>query len=109
MTDSNSTMNSDAPGMLDIPVLMRALARDRPVFHSEADFQHALAWRLHETIPDCGVRLEYKPPDKRIYLDLWLEHFGVAIELNYRTRLLEMEHNGEVFALRNQSATDEPV
>ena len=85
---------------------MRALARDRPLFHSEADFQHAFAWRIHETMPACGVRLEYKPPGKRIYLDLWLDRCGVAIELKYCTRLLEMEHNGEAFELRNQSAND---
>lgn len=61
---------------------------------------------MHEAMPGCGVRLEYKPPGKRIYLDLWLERIGVAIELKYCTRLLEMEHNGEAFELRNQSAND---
>ena len=101
---TDPTTNRRAPAMLDIPDLMRELARERPLFHSEADFQHALAWRIHETIPDCGIRLEYKPPDRRIYLDLWLEHFGVAIELKYRTRALALESNGEAFELRDQSA-----
>ena len=101
-----------ATAMLDIETIMRALARDRPLFHSEADFQHALAWRMHEAMPDSGIRLEYKPPGKRIYLDLWLERIGVAIELKYRTRKpalkrkLALEHNGEAFELRNQSAND---
>lgn len=30
--------------MLDLPSLLAALAHHRPVFHSEADFQLALAW-----------------------------------------------------------------
>lgn len=86
---------------------MRKLSRDRPVFHSERDFQHALAWRIHKDMPDSGVRLEYKPfPDERKYLDLWLNGFGIAIELKYRTRELELTRDGEAFELRNQSAND---
>lgn len=93
--------------MLDIDDLMRKLARDRPLFHSEADFQHALAWRIHKEMPDCGVRLEYKPfSEQRKYLDLWLNQLSVAIELKYRTRELELELDGEPFKLRNQSAND---
>ena len=93
--------------MLDIPHFMKDLARERPMFHSEADFQHALAWRIRDAMPNCGVRLEYKPyPTERMYLDLWLRGIGVAIELKYRTRMLYLEHKGETFALRNQSAQD---
>ena len=33
--------------MLDISDLMTGLAVSRKVFHSEADFQHALAWHIH--------------------------------------------------------------
>lgn len=95
------------PIMLCITRLMQDLARDRPVFHSEADFQHALAWRIHNSIPDGEVRLEYKPcPDKRMYLDLWLPKIRFAVELKYRTRELTLTHKGESFALRNQSAQD---
>lgn len=93
--------------MLDIPRLMNKLACDRPLFHSEADFQHALAWRIHKEMPDSGVRLEYKPfSNQRKYLDLWLDQLGVAIELKYRTRNLGLELHGEAFKLRNQSAND---
>ena len=91
--------------MLDIPHLMNGLSRERPIFHSEADFQHALAWWIHETIPDGGVRLEYRPfSGERLYLDLWFPEIGVAVELKYRTLELDREHCGESFALRNQSA-----
>ena len=93
--------------MLDITHLMNELAHDRLVFHSEADFQHALAWRIHDAMPDCGVRLEYKPfPTERMYLDIWFSGIGVAVELKYRTRKLNLERDGESFALRNQSAQD---
>ena len=37
---------------------MAALARVRPLFHSEADFQHAFAWQLHSAHPDARIRLE---------------------------------------------------
>ena len=89
--------------MLNIQDLMNALARDRPVFHSEADFQHALAWRIHEAIPDCECRLECKPFRKKpMYLDIWLHGIDVALELKYLTRQLDIECKGEFFALRYQ-------
>jgi len=92
---------------LNIVGLMKDLARDRPIFHSEADFQHALAWHIHEAIPDCQVRLEFEPSlaGKRMYLDIWLPSIGVAIELKYRTqRLVLRTAAGESFGLRNQIA-----
>ena len=91
---------------LDIIDLMKDLARDRPIFHSEADFQHALAWHIHEALPDCQVRLEFEPSlaGKRMYLDIWLLSRKVAIELKYRTRELHSEIAGESFALRDQAA-----
>ena len=93
--------------MLDITHLMKELARYRPVFHSEADFQHALAWRIHEEMPDCEVRLEFKPfLTKRLYVDLWLPNIGVAMELKYYTAKLHLERDDESFALLDQSAQD---
>lgn len=96
--------------MLDVNELMKDLASRRPVFHSEADFQLALAWHMHEVNPDVPVRLEWpvELPEsgKRIYVDLWLPGGNVAVELKYRTRKLEIEHDGEIFALRNQGAQD---
>ena len=34
--------------MIDMDGLMGSLADSRKVFHSEADFQHALAWHIHQ-------------------------------------------------------------
>ena len=87
---------------------MKSLAARRPVFHSEADFQFALAWRIHELEPDCEVRLEFKPfPQERVYLDIWLPTLETAIELKYATQTLDTECVGERFALKSQSAQDQ--
>src|SRR5687767_12959564 len=96
---------------INIPSLLDPLAADRPVFHSEADFQHALAWTLHERHPDLSIRLELPVPidGGRIYLDVWgrdADGKVVAIELKYKTRRLDITLQGENFALRGQAAQD---
>ena len=74
-------------------------------FRAKSD--RLLAWRIHKAMPDFGVRLEFKPfPIERMYIDLWLPGIGVAVELKYCTRILNLDHDGESFALRNQSAHD---
>ena len=96
--------------MLDIDGLMASLADRRKVFYSEADFQHALAWQIHEAAPESQVRLEIGaiPVEaQRMFLDIWLPVEGVAIELKYKTRGLELEQDDESFALRDQSAQDQ--
>jgi len=96
--------------MFDIHELMKHLSQERPIFHSEADFQHAFAWQFHTLFPDATVRLEY-PIDltKRIHLDLLLtfsNHQRLAVELKYRTCYFNSTHRGEVFALKDHSARD---
>lgn len=94
---------------LDIHTLMRRLSPVRPVFHSEADLQFALAWQVREEIPDCTVRLEYKPfITEALYLDIWIPTLGAAIELKYKTRqLLTVDkQSAEVYALRDHGAHD---
>jgi len=96
--------------MIDMNEMMSGLSGLRPVFHSEADFQHALAWEIHKKYPDCSMRLEIKPPylRKRIYLDIWCVRGDtiIAIELKYKTRGFVANVNGEVFGLLDQSAQD---
>ena len=92
---------------LDVSGLMVTLAEERPIFHSEADFQHALAWQLHKAMPNEEIRLEYKPfQNERMYLDIWLPGAGVAIELKYLTKGLEQRSRQESFALLDQEARD---
>ncbi len=96
--------------MIDIHATMAQLAKSRPLFHSEADFQHALAWRLREDHPQLAIRLEYRPAHltQRGYIDVWAAdgHEVVAIELKYKTRSLQATANGESFDLLDQSAQD---
>ena len=96
--------------MLDLEKVMKRLSKKRPIFHSEADFQHALAWEIHELCPDCSIRLEYKPSnwENRIYIDVWVSntHTKMAIELKYKTRKLTKKIREEIFDLSDQSAQD---
>ena len=43
---------------LSVSAVLTALAKQRPIFHSEADFQHAIAWEMHKHLPRASVRLE---------------------------------------------------
>ncbi len=92
----------------DLHQVLRSLSATRPLFHSEADFQHALAWAYREHSPSAEIRLECRIPlkDERAYADLWIreEGFTTYIELKYWTRFLDLEHEGEVFSLANQAA-----
>ncbi len=95
--------------MLDIHSIMKALASRRPVFHSEADFQHEFAILLRETLPDCQIRLE-RPfgYHKGGATDIVLMYNGsiYGIELKYLTKRLVYELEGEIFQLKAHGATD---
>ena len=98
--------------LIGIENMLLTLAGKRPVFHSEADFQHALAWEIHLQNPACSLRLEYKPPfvSQRVYLDVFIRASnseGIsAIELKYKTRGLRVQVDRETFSLLDQSAQD---
>ncbi len=92
---------------LDLPAALVALADERPVFHSEADFQHALAWAIRERHPDIDVRLE-RPitlDGQRGHVDIWLHDRDgeKAIELKYWVREGELTVAGESFQHRGWS------
>ena len=44
--------------MIKMTDILNQLSNDRPIFHSEADFKHALAWKIHETYSNLNIRLE---------------------------------------------------
>jgi len=100
----------DLTPRIDISRVLNGLAVLRPIFHSEADFQHALAWQIHHEWPECSMRLEFKPPhsSERVYLDIWAadKDTVLAIELKYKTRGLEVTVQDEDFHLLDQSAQD---
>ena len=92
---------------LDIRRILESLVARRPIFHSEADFQHALAWEITRQYGAAEMRLEVRPfPGEAMALDLLvqLESRTTAIELKHRTRALDVTVGGERFVLKNQAA-----
>ncbi|SRR5258708_3610683 len=96
--------------IVELNQIIQNLANERPIFHSEADFQHALAWLIHEKYPSCRMRLEVNPytNGQRAYLDIlfYINKIPIAIELKYKTRKLDISYSGEDFHLLDQSAQD---
>jgi hypothetical protein len=92
---------------IDIIEALSGLAVGRPIFHSEADFQHALAWHLREMYPSARVRLETRPV-RDIRLDLFVQVDGVmvAVELKHLMAGFTGMVGGEWFELPSQAAQD---
>ena len=94
---------------MDIDAVLKQLKNKRPIFHSEADFQFALAWELQQQYPDASLRLEYAPPDDRQkHIDI-LMRVGddiYPIELKYKTAAFRAVVNGEQYSLTDHSAQD---
>jgi hypothetical protein len=96
--------------MIRIEDIITELQKKQPVFHSEADFQHALAWEIHTHFPAATIRLEIHPGriGQREKIDIWVRHDGTvyAVELKYKTQKLDVISKGEEFHLLNQAAQD---
>lgn len=96
--------------MIDLNRLMVDLAKRRPVFHSEADFQHELAWQIHLSGQSSELRLErsIEVDGQRLSVDILalIGKVWLAFELKYLTKLLDVTEQGERFVLRNQAAQD---
>jgi hypothetical protein len=94
-------------GLGDVHVVMAALAGTRQVFHSEADFQHAFAWKLQTAHAAAQVRLETRP-SRSVRLDLLavVEGSRVAIEFTYLLRRFAAEVDHERFELPDHAARD---
>lgn len=81
---------------------MQALARKRALFHSEADFQHALAWEVQTAHPDAKIRLEKRVatnPNIDVDVLIELDGFVLGVELKYPRRGMTAEVDGELFTL----------
>ena len=96
----------------EILYLIEKSMSERPIFHSEADLQHSLAWYIHEHLHGANVRPE-KPfnigeKGKRIYLDILIDNGGkkTGIELKYKTEKFAGKFNDEMFELKSHSAQD---
>ena len=97
--------------LLDFENNLYALAQERPLFHSEADFQHALAWHLQGSLNKVDIRLE-KPfrqnqrGSKYIDIMLTIDGRSIAIELKYKTKRIRYRNNDEYFDIQNHGAQD---
>ncbi|TWV83388.1 hypothetical protein [Moraxella sp. VT-16-12] len=103
--------------MIDIEKVLKELAKKRPVFHSEADFQHALAWEIRDKYQNFDIRLEQRlliSNEKFGYIDLILidksQGKKIFIELKYKTKNSRIEfkktdvYDDEIFELKNHTA-----
>lgn len=96
-------------GSIDLSETLALLAKRRPVFHSEADFQLAFAWQIQLADPTLRVRLETRQT-AGVHLDLEVADAAgdhvTAIELKYLTRRWSGHVAGEEFNLAEHSARD---
>jgi hypothetical protein len=80
--------------------VLPALAQRRPISHSEADFQLALAW-MQSTRPDASIRLEQRVFDSPRNLDILvvLDGLRLGLELKYLRAATDVTVDGERFVL----------
>ncbi|MFM9873074.1 MAG: hypothetical protein ACKVQS_06365 [Fimbriimonadaceae bacterium] len=94
---------------MKIEAVLEALSRQRPIFYSEADFQHAFAWTA-KSLTMCEARLEVRMihSTARASIDLLLNlpDEKVGFEFKYITKPICTTINGESFTLLNQGALD---
>lgn len=94
--------------MIQIERVLSRLALRRPLFCSEADFQHELAYELRLENPELGVRLEYPlEHGMRGAIDILLiGQQRYALELKYLCKGLSTQIGNEPMLLRQQGAHD---
>lgn len=95
---------------MNIRELLVELSHTRKIFHSEADFQFALAWEIQKAYPTAKKRLEYSPAhiEPRIHIDI-LVMIGderYSIELKYKTIGFMTTCDGEEYKLKKHVAQD---
>lgn len=92
---------------MDLDQIFRELAAERQLFHSEADLQHAFAWKIRSTL-GCQIRLERRLPGTREYSDIAFENAGtrILIELKYKTMPVVFDTGDEPYDLKNHGAQD---
>jgi hypothetical protein len=91
--------------------ILASLSIERPVFHSEADFQFSLAWAIKLADQRREIRLERRFPgiERRMSLDLQVidNSAKTNIELKYITAQANIEYRGELYELKEATAFDQ--
>ena len=95
--------------MIVVEELMAKLAQRRPVFCSEADFQHELAHEIRKTDDNLNVRLEWPlTVPARGAIDLIvIGKTRVALELKYLSKSFCTTLDGESITLKQHGAHDQ--
>lgn len=94
---------------MNIPNIVEKFKKDHRYFHSETDFQFALAWYIHKEHENATVLLEYpygKDKNSRSYLDMYIKDQNIkyGIELKYKTTFAHIKAEPEDIHLTNQAA-----
>lgn len=93
-----------------VNLALQALSARRPIFHSEADFQHEFSHCLRQSLQVSQVRLEVPlvVRNEVFHVDIIIgdETEKCAIELKYIKAHLACTVAGETFKLKSQAATD---
>lgn len=90
-----------------ITAAINNLKNKRDIFHSEADMQFAFGWELGLMIPELKIRFEQPFEGKSIDILYYQNDDIIAVELKYKTALLEKRnHHGENFLLKDHAAID---
>ncbi|BCW95794.1 MAG: hypothetical protein WHS44_07430 [Fimbriimonadales bacterium] len=99
--------------MIDVPQLLESLSRERPVFHSEADFQFALALAMHQHHPQLTIRMEkteiINNQNARVDIFAYAKGQVALMELKYWARALRVQvqladDEFETYSLSNRGA-----
>ncbi len=99
--------------ILDIEKCIKSLSDKRPIFHSEADFQVALAWEIQKGYPKANIRLEYPVDKMNIDIVVFCGEKMIPIELKWLRTDFECcikgadGENGEKFKLALSGADAE--
>ena len=109
-TICGKSLNNMRSGTLNISSALNALSKNRKLFHSEADFQFALAWEIQKLYPAASVRLEYSPakihPTIHIDILVIMGNDWYPIELKYKSLNCLKINNGEEYNLKSHVAQD---
>ena len=90
---------------MELHQILRSLSEKRRLFHSEADFQFALAWEVKSFHPACEIRLEIPvktdqdEQKKRIDIVVRDAKKIFPIELKYLKKTLHGAFGGETYDL----------
>ena len=84
--------------------ILKLIAKGRPVFHSEADFQHVFAMRFMQILSPKQIRLERRfiIKNKKIFeLDMFAQtnSSNIGIKLKYPQHKYETTFNEKTFIL----------